>query len=258
MTCIELIGCTSAGKSTLASHILEACHANGIDVALGEDFALKQTHLDWVKNTSARAVLVNLVAVLAALGSWRNLEFYRFAMRVVSQLPDSVRGAEKRYISRNIFKNIGIYEIARRRVSSRQIVLLDEGPLHTSQALFVHLSAGPKETDLSTFTRLVPLPDVAIYLRQDESVLIERTLARGHKRIPGGSRILAERFIRCAVGVFDYLIQYPAIEQRLLMVDGNQTITVPQPAQNDSPRALALKILQTGLGITDSAPQSSQ
>jgi hypothetical protein len=35
MTCIELIGCTSAGKSTLTNHILQLCRDDGIDISPG-------------------------------------------------------------------------------------------------------------------------------------------------------------------------------------------------------------------------------
>jgi hypothetical protein len=248
MTQIELIGCTSAGKSTLARGILQAGQAQGLDVVMGEDFVLKQVRLDWVKRKLARTLCVDLLSLLACLATWRdNRELYLFTIRTVSRLPAAVAWFEKLNIVRNVLKNTGVYEIARHCGSDQQIVLVDEGTLHTAHYLFVHVSVEPNRGDLSSFASLVPLPDVAVYIQHDETVLVERTLARGHKRIPDGSRAQVERFIRRAADTFDKLVQDPVIESKLMVVDGERGIVITHDDRENPSLAMALGIIRAGI-----------
>ena len=64
---IELIGCTSAGKSTLAGNVLAACRQQGVEILLGDEFVLRQWHLQWVRSRPVRSLLVNGVGLLASL-----------------------------------------------------------------------------------------------------------------------------------------------------------------------------------------------
>lgn len=266
---IELIGCTSAGKSTLLNSILQVCREQEIEALSGDGFVLKQIRLNWVKSYLTRILLVDLFSLFACLLTWRkNLDFYLLTFRTVLRLPTTVSLFEKLNIVRNTLKKIGIYEIIRRYGSTKQIIWLDEGTLHTAHYLFVHLTIEAPSTALPTFIGLVPLPDVAIYLRQDEAVLIERTLKRGHKRIPDGSYADVELFIKRAVVTFDKLVQHPAVKRRLLAVDNQQNLIFDQGYQNDSSFAVALKIIQAGISalvgdkptrvVTDPNPQNIQ
>ena len=243
---IELIGCTGAGKSTLSRCIYQASQAQGVETSMGEEIALKLIGLNWVKRKILRTLFVDLIALFACLASWRdNLEFYHFGTRILSKLP--VGRFEKLNIARNVLKNIGVNEIVRRFGRQEQLVLLDEGTLHTAHYLFVHVSVEPDASDLSDFIRLIPLPDVVVFVRQDTTTLIQRTLARGHKRIPSGSLEHVELFIRRAEETFEKLTQSPEIESRLLIVDGEQRITKTEDFQKDPSRVSAFKIISDGI-----------
>ena len=222
---IELIGCTSAGKSTLSRSILQACREQGIDLSMADDFVLKQVRLNWVKMNLARRLLVNLVALCACLATWqKNLAFYIFAIQVIFQLPTAL--FEKLYSLRNVLKRIGVYEIICRWKADQQVLLVDEGTLQTAHNLFVNVSIEMKADDLSTFVKLAPQPDVVIYVKQSEAILIERTIKRGHKRIPDRSYRPVVRFIKQAVSMFDKLVQYPAVENKVLVIDGDQNVNM--------------------------------
>jgi thymidylate kinase len=245
---IELIGCTSAGKSTLSRGILQACHKQGLDILLGDDFVLKQVRLNWVKSHLPRTLLVDLLALFACVVTWpSNLKFYLFAAQLLFQLP--IPRLVKLHLLRDVLKKIGIYEIIRSRSTNRQIILVDEGVLHAAHNLFVHGSVQVKTENLSTFARLIPLPDVIVYLRQPESLLIDRTIKRGHKRIPDRSYSNVVPFIKQAVTTFDKLVQNPAVESKLLIVDGGQNVTVAASYRDDPLFGLALKIIQNGITI---------
>lgn len=254
---VEFIGSTGAGKTTLASDILYACREQGIDVLMGDDFVLKQSCLIWIKSRLIRTLCVDLLSLFACLATWRNnLEFYVFASRIILRLP--VVWLEKANLFRNILKKIGIYEIIHRRGSDQQVVLVDEGTLHAAHNLFVHVSVQTNASDFSTFVRLVPLPDVAIYVTQSESVLIERTIKRGHKRIPDRSYAKVEIFVKQAVDTFDKLVRQLVLKKKLLAVDGKRNIIVAQDYQNDPLLAIVLEIIRAGIDsvIADNPAQN--
>jgi len=249
---IEFIGCTGAGKSTLTSQILRVCRAQGIDAWMGYDFVLRQVRLDWIESKLIRGLLVNLISLCVCLVAWRrHLAFCRFTIRTISRLPASVGWFERLYTGRDVLKNIGMYEIIRRRASAQQLVLLDEGTLHTAHYLFAHVAAEPNIGDVSTFAGLVPLPDIVVYVIQSESVLIERTLARGHKRIPDRSYASVERFIKRAGTIFEALRQQPALKGKLLVVDGQQNRIVDQDSPDSRSFALALKLVRAGIDVVN-------
>jgi len=243
---IEIIGCTGAGKSTLIRRILQNCHKQGIDISRGDDLVLKKFRLHWIKSQLPRAFMLNVLALFACLITWRNNhKFYLFVTRLFLKLP--IASVEKIGLIRNVLKKIGIYEIIRSRGTDRRIILLDEGTLHIAHNLFVCDSVQVKMEYLERFVKMIPFPDVIVYLRQPESILIERTMKRGHKRIPVRSYGNVVHFIKQAVATFDKLVQYPEVESRLLLVYGGQRVTIAECGKNNPSILLASKIVQSGI-----------
>lgn len=233
---IELIGCTSAGKSTFAARLLEASRAQQA-VVLGEDYILGQARLAGVKPRALRRVLVNLLAAYGLLGAGRSARaILAFAVRLLLPLP--IAPGEKLSILRNVLKRVGIDAIVRRRCGDGQIVLLDEGLVQSAHYLFVHETVPVDEQRLQQFAELLPLPDAIIYLRPPEPVLVERTLRRGHRRVRHAAEGGASRFISRAVTVFDRLSGIPAIAHRLVIVDDTQPVQ-PLLSADDSPGEIA-------------------
>ena len=230
---IELIGCTSAGKSTLAQNMLKSNPKNAINLVSSDDFVLRWAHLDWVKQKNVRKLFLNLLALPACLLTWRkNRLFYRFVVGVLLRQTPRISRFEKLKIARITARNVGIFEIVRRHKTDQQVVLADEGTLHIANYLFVHVSSEPDMKDLEIFVQLVSLPDVAIYLKQPESVLISRTKIRGHKRIPSNSSAPIYQFIRNSLAVFEKLIESSSLEGRLVIVN-EQKVVVPSMGYTD-------------------------
>ena len=79
---IELVGCTSAGKSTLVAQVTEAARAEGIDLLLADEFALDQLGLGHLRKRWLRAVVVHIVAFWGCVSKgWRHVRFVKFAYR---------------------------------------------------------------------------------------------------------------------------------------------------------------------------------
>jgi hypothetical protein len=242
MTQIELFGCTQAGKSTLASNIIRAGQEHGIAVLLSDDFVLQQARLNWIKSSLPRTLLLDLFSLSACLVTWRsNLEFNVFVFKSIQCLP--IPWLEKLNLIRNILKRIGTNEIIRRRKSDQQVVLMDGGTIQAAHHLFVHVSAQTNEDDLLTFVRLVPVPDAAIYVTQSESVMIERTIQRGHKRIPNRSHAKVSVFVKKAVDTFDKLVQELMLEGKLSRIYDQPNVFVAPGYQKDPCVDMALEII---------------
>lgn len=244
MSCIELIGCTGAGKSTLLRFIKQVAQEAGISVYSSEEAALSQFGLERLREGPVRAAAINGLAFLAAMGAApRYLSYFQFTFKFLLRLP--ISWLEKQLIGRNVIKNIGLYEISRRQSGS--IVLLDEGPLHIAHALFVHTMLELPEDQIATFVKLVPLSDAILYLRIPQDVLVERTLDRGHRRIPTGSRLLVQQFVEKAVCMFDHMVHFACVRARLIVVEEGQVHPAHELNSPNPTLARIVKLIQEGL-----------
>lgn len=250
---VEMIGCTSAGKTTLARHMLQAAQALGIDLQLSDDFVLRRVRMNWIKSEFMRRRLIEALALLMCLLVWRkHRDFYAMAVRASLKAPGA--WTYRLTVARSAFRKIGIYEIVRRLSSAAQIILLDnEGVLQASHTLFVHCDPHPCASEMSAFVELAPLPDLVVYLQQPEDVLFRRTLARGHDRIPDRTPAKVDFFIKQALETFEVLRRHPRLESRLLVVDGER-IAIASGAQHGDPQIETVAgLVITGLGNANQA-----
>jgi hypothetical protein len=111
-------------------------------------------------------------------------------------------------------------------------------------------------SDVETFLRLVSLPDVAVYIRQPESVLISRTSKRGHKRIPENSSALVNQFIKHGLAVFDKLAECSSLEGKLLTVNGGESIKPVQVHPSDPRLEYVRKIIAFETNAVSGDPYS--
>lgn len=228
---IELIGCTSAGKTTLAQKILTTGKRQGINIILGDDFVLRRFHLDWVKSEFIRRRLLEIYSGYICVRHWKKYsEFCRFVSKVISQNPGS--WFYKFNLMRIVLRKIGIHDLIRRFDSEDQLVLVDnEGIVQAAHNLFVHTNS-TLNGNLSTFVKTAPLPDMIVYLKQPQSILLERTLRRGHPRIEARSKDRVERFVKQAVATFNALHTLPQIAGRLVLIDGKRKVVTKPRSKN--------------------------
>jgi thymidylate kinase len=246
---VEVIGPTSGGKSTLTRAIEQACRQRGIDATDGDDLVLRQVALHWVRGEFVRRRLVDVPALMACLLGWGvHRELRALALEASRRSPGG--WTRKLNTARNALRKIGIFEIVRRRRREGQLVLVDnEGVLQAVHNLFVHVSAETNARAVAAFLRLAPLPDAVVYVRADERVLVARTLARGHRRVPACSPDAAAGFVSRAVRVFETLACEPAIRRRLVLVGSDRSVQLAEEAGGD-PRLCALaELVRAGVDL---------
>lgn len=236
---VEVIGPTSGGKSTLTAAIETVCVARGIAATNGDDLVLRPLALDWVRGEFLRRRLVDIPALIGCLRSWPS---QRQLCALVWRASVASPGGWSRKLNqaRNALRKIGIFRAARRRREGQLVLVDNEGVLQGAHNLFVHHAAPVCDRELASFLALVPLADAVVYVEERESVLLARTLARGHRRIPAGSPEAAARFVARAVRVFETVVREPAIRRRLVVVRPDGTVCLTEEArENERLRALA-------------------
>ena len=199
---------------------------------MSEDFVLRQFRLGGLRSPWLRRLCVDLLAAGACLAGWReHAGFLGQAARTLLALPAGVPWPRRLNTARNVIKKTGVRALVRRRARPGELVVLDEGTLQTAHYLFVQPCADPDPARLDAFLAGVPLPDVAVFVREKESTLLRRTLARGHKRLGGRSSDGAARFVRRAVFTLDRVAATPRVKRRLLVIEhGDRSISPAPPA----------------------------
>ena len=229
---LELVGCTGAGKSTLAARIVETARADGVEIVLADDVALQPLGMGNSSRGGRRAAAIHFVAFAACLThGWQYRGFIRSAHRVLRAARISRRQQWNQF--RKVMKQLGRYELVRRRTQERRPVLVDEGTVHAAHNLFVHVDREATDAELQSFAECVPLPDVVVYLRSGEEQLIERTIRRGHPRIRDLTRPSVSLFVQQAIRAFDQVTSHKRVAARTVVIQDGAI--VKQPPRQDSP-----------------------
>jgi thymidylate kinase len=200
---VEFIGCTGSGKSTIATEVINHLKRSGLDfesLDLGGHLRYDFISLPWFIKYSIHDVKLCSLALVT-----------------LRENVDSI--ANGLNLFRNFAKKVGMYELLRKKTSKRNVIW-DEGTVHAAHNLFVHAYEKPDVSAVCEFARLVPLPDLIIYVKSPRNALIARALARGHNRINQEKNI--PRFIDNAIHVFEILVSQARIKDKLIIVENNE------------------------------------
>jgi len=99
--------------------------------------------------------------------------------------------------------------------------------VHGAHNLFVHGGHSVDRSRVTQFADEVPLPDLVIYLREDESTLTQRTMHRGHPRIDCTDAAAVKDFVRKAVETFEVLTAHDRIKSQTVVVQQGQIRQAP-------------------------------
>jgi hypothetical protein len=199
---VELTGSTGAGKSSLATRLMQRLAERGVPAVTSDQFVCRcyGLHLQWVRWPVVMSLMVDLLAApwclrfvfrqpalcwFMARIVWRDLESPLFRLNVV----------------RNIAKRLGTLEMLARHQCSDEIVLLDEGLVHQAHSLFVHPSRQPRPEEVARFVHAIPMPDLLVLVEGSTCDLVQRTVRRGHPRLGGDRALQVRPFIQQAQAV---------------------------------------------------------
>ena len=220
---VEMIGCSGAGKTTLA-RLLAHRGIGGRPAVVMADLALDRPGLRRIRHPTAR----NVVQEVACLPSFatavrRQPEFRTFlgrSCRLVAAHGTSA--AESALSMRSIMRRTGMYHLARQRAGGR-VVIADEGPVLSAYHVFVYSTAPRGPAELEEFARWVPLPDRIVYVRSPVESLVRRAASRPERRRQLDPDDPAEttHLLQRAADVFDALIETRPLRDRVIVVEND-------------------------------------
>lgn len=223
---LGLIGCSSAGKTTLARTIVSVCRERGIPAYLSEDFAMRRLGLRWIGSQFLRRRVLEVASFVWLLVGWRRHRRYlALVRRVIADAPGG--GAYRLGLARLTVRKLGIHALIDGAVPPDHVVVSDnEATLQAAHHLFVHPSQADVRSGnhaladiIAELAELSPRPDLVAYVRVPEAELVERILRRGHRRLGVTSREGVTRFVKSAVRTFETLRDSSAAEDYLFVVE---------------------------------------
>jgi hypothetical protein len=217
---VEFIGCTGAGKTTIARQI-QACNRPGCRAVVGSDLVLGWPGLRRITNATAANVIQDIYGLPFFLAMCRkDWQFIAMAVRMLRLHAPS--RFDQLMNLRSVMRRMGMFGMAQSRADGRAI-LVDEGPVLIAYHLFIYSTADLGTSELERFAELVPLPDWIVYVKAPVASLVARARARSDPRrqlAALGDAGVTESIERANL-VFDRLVACERIRERVLIVDNS-------------------------------------
>jgi deoxyadenosine/deoxycytidine kinase len=160
---VEVLGCTSSGKSTLINSLAR------------ERAALPLTVYPLNNGSFVRIILDDILRLFYFVIYFRQWPSLGPLLRVCLKRKDS--WWMRINLFRNFVKKQGEYRFTQRR-SKNDLVLLDEGCIHAFSNLFCHYDDPPNLTEAMRFIDVIPMPDVLIRVIASEEEVVRRATNR--------------------------------------------------------------------------------
>lgn len=236
---IEFVGCSGAGKTTLERKVREEMCRLGIKVFSPLEFAAPKFLQGKVCHERSQNIVLE-VGLLPYIREVRRhyKDFLFYTCRMLMKYADSPHYALRGF--RGVWRRTASFVAARRKTPAGAVTLLDEGTIQIAHYLFGQVMKEPEHGDLELFWRLVPKPDLVIYLRTFRDVLALRVQERQdppRRRLPKAHML---KFLQHAEESFEFLMK--------IAEDGNQWLTIDNNESGGSSSLPALmNMLETRL-----------
>lgn len=197
---IEFTGCTGSGKSILSQHVIKNLKNKGknpILLNITGNFKFDIYTLPWSFNYFLK-----------------NINLLKLVIGILSKAP--INKYNLLNLFRNFIKKIGTNQLIRSKFDNL-LIIWDEGTIHSVHNILVHDNHIADNKSILEFVQLLPKPDILIYIKSPEEVLIAETLKRGHRRINKAANI--PYFIKNAIMVFETIASVINFNNKLLVVE---------------------------------------
>ena len=216
---IEFIGCTGSGKTTLIRAIQEKLAYQG-QVTSSSQLVNNMIRMGGITNATAQNLIQEIICLPYFLRTYNlHKDFIRFTVsKFIRNTGFSIYTINN---LRSLERKIGVYEICKQHSNDR-IILVDEGPILAAH-MFVYSSICLTLDDVESFVRLLPLPDLIIYVRAPTGILLERTFRRSDppREMSNRDQTLIEDYVVKAVRLFDQISEFETIQTRLLTIENH-------------------------------------
>lgn len=218
---VEFVGCTGAGKTTVADAVVRRLRGEGWVV---RDHCRRRSTM-WVSLGDA---CVTPLCLLTALRGWPH--YPRF-LRVVWGAMQA-RGPGPLWTLARATAAVRLLgtHAWRTRYAQSVIRVVDEGLFGTAHLAFLALSP-PLAPDLALFAATIPLPDVIVLVDAPVDILVQRALTRSDppRELRGRSSDFVRACLANVQAAFAGLAQAPRVAPRVIPA-WNPTLT---PAERE-------------------------
>jgi len=175
---IEFTGCTSAGKSWILDRIKNHLVQEELHFISAYDFVLSWYRVRTIVNSPRLKSL--LVDVLLMPWSVMSTVHYRgFLLHSIKRLGSiSLPIYFKLNILRNLIKTLALFQFIRSRCDQEVICILDEGPVHTLNNLFVHYDVKFDSEIIVHLLKSIPFSDLIVLVTASPETIANRALKR--------------------------------------------------------------------------------
>ncbi|NQT14855.1 MAG: AAA family ATPase [Planctomycetes bacterium] len=221
---IEFVGCSGAGKTTLANRVLTALTSLGHLTAYSRGALARSTHTDWISNERLRNVLLNgLLLPWFARSLTEHHAFYRFVVPRIYRRAENVIDLVNR--TRSTMRLISGDELLKRNEEHRQLTLVDEGSIGSAHNVFAfpHVEFFPERKELMLFAEMVPAPDVIVHIDAPPDLTFQRIHRRGGSPIRRGYRNRRlQHYLAAGRATFDVLAGCGVFGDRVLTITNRE------------------------------------
>jgi thymidylate kinase len=221
---VGFTGCSGSGKTTISRIVVEKLTLNGSRVGSVHPDAINGCPLipGSIADSSHHNIATDIkVLPWFLLSLRRNFRFFLFFLGMVVRYSDSFGTGVR--IFRGVVRKIGIHRYLRRKKLDDWLVVVDEGIVHTAHNFLVHVNSKPDELMIERFSRLVPLPDIIVFIRTSATTLRERALSREDRSPRVKDQEEALRFVDNAYEAFERLMRSDRLSSRTLCVECDDT-----------------------------------
>ena len=214
---VEFVGPSGGGKSTLYSSVEEELKNQRVTVCRPLELVLGSRGTSLIRTDTIANVVLDFFYfpwILLGLLKYRQLmkvSWQELSRRVPSLLP-------RLLLLRSVARRVGQGLYLRRRKFDRKVVLVDEGCVHIAHVIYVNGVATDDPVDLENFIRLVPAPDLLVYVSAPDEVLTDRVIARSDQPIRSDDDDELRSFVLRASALFDRLIFHWKTQNSLISV----------------------------------------
>ncbi len=203
---VEFIGCSGSGKTTLCRATYEQLRIAGVRVStslstsLGDSWTASPIH-----SQAAGNLLTEATGLFDFAWRMRHSAYWKTTSLLVRENAISYR--ERLRLYRSVLRKHVNHDASLNSACGTNYVLIDEGMLHLAHVLVGRASTECQPEQLRSLARVLPRPDIVVWVKATASVVQNRLELRGSPPVPDRGSKQRNAFLDSAEAVFSGLFE---------------------------------------------------
>ena len=219
---IEVIGCSSSGKTTFLKELQYSCKESGMDIYFPENVITSSVVSKLPRDRIIKAILVDSMLMPFIIAyALKNIHLWLRYLIICLKRPDDLY--TRLNVFRNYIKKISMYYYLRKTKHNNKIIIFDEGPFHGFASLFAYYQSPPETKLVKKYLEHLLTCDLIVFLDVSEVIIAERAMRRNDPPWKGLNSNDWIELKRNTDMVYDLMLHGSSFE------NGNQLLRVEGP-----------------------------